>query len=372
MEFKLSASDGEARCGVIETQHARIETPVFMPCGTIGAVKAVRWSELEELGYQLVLMNALHLFLRPGHDCIKELGGVHSFTRWNRAVLTDSGGYQFFSLKGLFRIDDDGVTFQSPYDGSKHHFNPEKVIEIQTALGSDIIMPLDHCPHGNASRREIIESGERTIAWLKRAYEKFNAIGNDSQALFGIVQGGTELDLRIEYLERLQEYNLSGYALGGISVGEERAKGDEVVSRIAPRLPSNKPRYLMGVGLPDQILHGVECGIDMFDCVLPTRMARNGTLFTSRGRVNITNSRYRRDQLPLDEKCACPTCARYSKAYLAHLFRAGDPGVLGHLTIHNLSYYRELLIGAKTAIIERRFANWKNEIESGWQELNTE
>jgi queuine tRNA-ribosyltransferase len=362
MQFELIHSDGDSRAGIMTTAHGAIETPAFMPCGTIGAVKAVRWCELEELGYQLVLVNALHLYLRPGVDVVRGFGGVHDFTTWKRSVLADSGGYQFFSLKGLYKIDEGGVTFQSPYDGSSHRFTPESLIDLQVALGSDLIMPLDHCAPGDASRERIIEAGERTVDWLIRAAKRFGEIGDDSQALFGIVQGGVHIDLRKQYLERSAALHLPGYALGGISVGEEHAQGDEVVREIAPLMPSDKPRYLMGVGLPDQILDAVSAGIDMFDCVLPTRMARNGTLFTSQGRVNITNARFKSDPVPLDPKCSCPACRRYSRAYLAHLYKVGDPGVLGLLSLHNLAHYWTLVREAREAILANRFGTWKAEM----------
>ncbi len=367
MRFDVAHTDSDARAGLIETCHGEIETPAFMPCATIGAVKAVRWNELEELDYRLVLMNALHLYLRPEADLVDNFGGVHEFSSWSGAILTDSGGYQFFSLKGLYEIDDSGVSFQSPYDGSRHRFTPESVIELQIKLGSDIMMPLDHCAPGDASRDEFIKAGERTIKWLAQAAGHFQKIGDRSkQALFGINQGGIHIDLRREYLERSAELDLSGYAIGGISVGEDREEGQNAVDEITPLMPANKPRYLMGVGLPGQILAGIGAGVDMFDCVLPTRMARNGTLFTSSGRINLKNSRFRNDSKPLDEECSCRTCQRYTRAYLAHLNRVGDPGVLGLLSVHNLAYYRKLVRDARDAIIKGYFNSWKSDIESKW------
>ncbi len=369
MRFGIEKTDGSARAGTLETQHGSVETPAFMPCGTIGAVKAVRWNELEDLGYKLILMNALHLYLRPGAETIEQFNGVHGWSSWTGSVLTDSGGYQFFSLKGLFEVDDSGVTFQSPYDGSRHTFTPESVMDLQVKLGSDIIMPLDHCAPGDSSRDVLRKAGDRTVEWLTQALTQFNKIGDpDKQALFGILQGGTHIDLRMEYLERSVELDLQGYAIGGISVGEDREEGEGVVNEVAPLLPSDKPRYLMGVGLPDQILEGIRAGIDMFDCVLPTRMARNGTLFTSRGRVNLRNAPYKTDEAPLDPECACPTCIRYSRAYLHHLYKAGEPGVLGLLSLHNLAYYRQLVNDARNAIISNNFDKWKSETESKWEE----
>jgi queuine tRNA-ribosyltransferase len=368
MRFDVEKKDGHARAGLLETSRSIIETPAYMPCATIGAVKAVRWSELEELDFRVVLMNALHLYLRPGVDVVKKLGQIHDFTTWNRSILTDSGGYQFFSLKGLYNIDDDGVSFQSPYDGSRHRFTPESVVELQIGLGSDIIMPLDHCAPGDASRDVFIEAGERTLAWLQKAADRYRESSGKDQALFGIIQGGTHVDLRKEYVNKSAELNLDGYALGGISVGEDKDEGDQIVNLITPLMPDEKPRYLMGVGLPGQILDGIESGIDLFDCVLPTRMARNGTLFTSRGRLNLRNSRFISEHEPLDTECSCATCRKYSRAYLSHLHKVGEPGVLGLLSLHNLAYYRKLVSDARKAIKEGRFSSWKNEIIIKWGE----
>jgi len=371
MNFKLEHTDGNARAGKIETTHGVISTPFFMPCGTIGAVKAVRWNELEELGYGVVLMNALHLHLRPGRDTVRTFGGLHEYTSWKGSILTDSGGYQFFSLKGLFEIDEGGVSFQSPYDGSRHRFTPESVMDLQMALGSDIIMPLDQCAPGDATREEFAVAAERTLNWLVKAKAHFERTDINSQALFGIIQGGTFEDLRLEYVEKSAELDLPGYALGGISVGEDRSEGEKIVNAIVPVMPADKPRYLMGVGLPGQILDGIEAGIDMFDCVLPTRMARNGTLFTSRGRLNIKNARMKEDAEPVDRSCGCDTCRRYSRAYLAHLYKAGDPGVLGLLSRHNLAYYKRLVDEAREAIEGDRFVEWKGTITAGWSEGNS-
>jgi len=367
MRFDLARTDGAARAGVMKTAHGDVKTPAFMPCGTIGAVKAVRWSELEELGYELVLMNALHLHLRPSVDVVRHFGGVHEFTGWNRPILTDSGGYQFFSLKGLYEIDDEGVAFQSPYDGSRHRFTPESVIDLQVALGSDIIMPLDHCPPGDASREQVFAASERTVRWLYAAKARFDETGGTSQALFGIVQGGVHMDLRRIYLDRSVELDLAGYAIGGVSVGEEREESDLMLNETAALMPEDKPRYLMGVGLPDQLLDGIAAGIDMFDCVLPTRMARNGTLFTGGGRVNLKNASCRTDSDPLDSECSCSSCGRHSRAYLAHLYKAGDPGVLGLLSLHNLAYYLRLVRDARDAILSGRFATWRTEVQARWE-----
>ena len=359
MKFEIIAKDGNARAGSITTSHGTIQTPAFMPCGTRGAVKAVRWEELEELGYEMVLMNALHLYLRPGVEIIKSLGGVGKFSGWNGSVLTDSGGYQFFSLKGLYEIDDDGVNFRSPYDGSLHRFAPENVMELQIALGADIVMPLDECASGDAPANKVLQAGERTLAWLSRAKKYFDLNADGNRALFGIVQGGTDIDIRKKILEKSAELDLPGYAMGGISVGEDKEEGDRVVREITPLFPENKPRYLMGVGLPIQIADGIESGIDLFDCVLPTRMGRNGTVFTSEGRLNMSNARFKSDSLPLDPMCPCRTCARFSRAYLSHLHKTGDPGVLGLLSFHNLAYYRSLVRDARKAIIDGNFSQWR-------------
>ena len=367
MRFDVAHTDSNARAGLIQTAHGTVETPAFMPCATIGAVKAVRWDELEELGYPLILMNSLHLHLRPGADTVSDLGGIHAFSSFRKPILTDSGGYQFFSLKGLYRIDDDGVGFQSPYDGSQHRFTPESVVELQVKLGSDIMMPLDHCAPGDSPRQGFVEAGERTVGWLERAKKRFSEIADPArQVLFGIFQGGTDLDLRREFLERSIELDMPGYAMGGISVGEDRVQGQDVVDEVIPFMPADKPRYLMGVGLPEQILAGIRAGIDLFDCVLPTRMARNGTLFTSAGRLNLKNSRFRNEAGPLDPKCFCPTCQRYSRAYLSHLYKSGDPGVLGLLSLHNLAYYLRLVQDARDAIVANRFDAWKAATESAW------
>ncbi|MCX6645261.1 MAG: tRNA guanosine(34) transglycosylase Tgt [bacterium] len=368
MRFEVEKKDGNARAGILETSRSKIETPAYMPCATIGAVKGVRWSELEELDFRIVLMNSLHLYLRPGADVVRELGQIHAFSTWRRSILTDSGGYQFFSLKGLYDIDDEGVSFQSPYDGSRHRFTPESVVELQIGLGSDIIMPLDHCAPGDASRDVVVEAGERTLNWLFKAASRYRDSVRDSQALFGIIQGGTHIDLRQEYVNKSAELNLDGYALGGISVGEDRDEGDQIVHEITPLMPHDKPRYLMGVGLPGQILDGIESGIDLFDCVLPTRMARNGTLFTSRGRLNLRNSRFISEHEPLDIECSCATCRKYSRAYLSHLHKVGEPGVLGLLSLHNLAYYRKLVSEARMAIKDKNFTSWKKETIGRWGE----
>jgi len=367
MRFKVEHTDGDARAGIIETDHGRIPTPAFMPCATMGAVRAIRWNELEDLGYPMVLVNALHLHLRPGEDIVRNFGGLHDFSSWKKSILTDSGGYQFFSLKGLYDIDDDGVSFQSPYDGSRHRFTPESVVELQLSLAPDIMMPLDHCAPGDASREMIIEAGDRTLEWLKRAAKHLQKTGEKPRALFGIIQGGVEADLRRKYAELSGELDLPGYAIGGISVGEEQERGREIVDLTAPLLPSEKPRYLMGVGLPEQILDGIAAGVDLFDCVLPTRMARNGTLFTSTGRLNLKNSQYRTDPAPLDENCTCPTCRRYSRGYLAHLYKSGEPGVLGLLSVHNLAFYLRLVNEAREAVMDRRFDSWRKSFMSGWK-----
>ncbi|HEX9745254.1 MAG TPA: tRNA guanosine(34) transglycosylase Tgt [bacterium] len=372
MKFDLAATDGNARAGTIETSRSTIETPAFMPCASSGSIRGVPWKEMEAMDYQLILMNSLHLFLRPGIDVVEEFKGAHNLSTWNRSIITDSGGYQFFSLKGLYKIDEDGVSFQSPYDGSRHKFTPESVVEIQTAIGSDIMMPLDECAPGGAGREKFEDAGERTLRWLERAKIHFEKVAGEHQNLFGIVQGGTAMDLRTEYVERTSMLDLAGYAVGGVSVGEERGTSERVVEHTVPLMPGNKPRYLMGVGLPHQIIHGIEHGIDMFDCVLPTRMARNGTLFTSRGRVNMANSIHRTNDSPLDPDCACAACSRYPLAYLAHSHRIGDPGVLGLLSIHNLAYYRKIVREARSAIIEGTFRTWKDKVNGGWESSDEE
>jgi len=320
-----------------------------MPVGTAGTVKAVPQDVLETLGVELILGNTYHLYLRPGHDAIRRMGGLHRFMSWPRALLTDSGGFQVFSLSGMRKVSDEGVRFRSHLDGSSHFFTPEHSMEVQIALGADICMAFDECTEYPAERSRAEESLRLTMAWARRSLDRFRArceqvvwrgeLGGRTQSLFGIVQGGTYRDLRRESAERLVEMDFDGYAIGGLSVGEPRALTLETIAEVLPLLPAGKPRYLMGVGYPDEIEQYARMGVDMMDCVLPTRAARHGLLFTSEGRLNIKGKRYAEDESPPDPACPCMVCRRYSRAYLRHLMQAGEAlsGTLN--TIHNLAYY---------------------------------
>jgi queuine tRNA-ribosyltransferase len=327
-----------ARRGRLHTPHGVIETPVFMPVGTRATVKTLSQEELEQLGFQIILGNTYHLYLRPGDERIARLGGLHRFMRWERAILTDSGGFQVFSLAKLRTIDDDGVTFRSHIDGSEHRFTPERAVQIQRNLGSDIMMAFDECPPYPASRDEVARATERTYRWALRCRAAWEAQPN-AQALFGILQGGVYDDLRLMSLQQITELDLPGYAIGGVSVGEHVDDMRRVVELVAPRMPADKPRYLMGVGTPDDILHAVQHGLDMFDCVLPTRLARHHTVFTSAGRINLRNAQYQERDEPIDPTCDCWVCQRYSLAYIHHLFRAGELLAFRLATYHNLAFY---------------------------------
>jgi queuine tRNA-ribosyltransferase len=329
--------------------HQQVETPVFMPVGTAGTVKAVAQDVLESLDAQILLGNTYHLYLRPGHEAIQRMGGLHRFMSWPRALLTDSGGFQVFSLSELRKVTEDGVEFRSHLDGSSHLFTPEHSMDVQIALGADIAMAFDECTEYPAERGRAEESLRLTMAWARRSLDHFRAqshqvplreeLGGGTQSLFGIVQGGMYADLRRQCAERLVEMDFDGYAIGGLSVGEPREMTLEVISEVLPLLPEDKPRYVMGVGYPDEIAQYARMGVDMMDCVLPTRAARHGLLFTSEGRVNIKNRKYAEDQGPLDPACDCMVCRRYSRAYLRHLMQSGEAlaGMLN--TVHNLAYY---------------------------------
>ena len=341
--------DAGGRRAQIHLPHQTVETPVFMPVGTAGTVKAVPQDTVESLGAQIILGNTYHLYLRPGHEPIRRMGGLHRFISWPRAMLTDSGGFQVFSLSGLRKVTDEGVHFRSHLDGSSHFFSPEHSMDVQIALGADISMAFDECTEYPADRNRAQESLRLTMAWARRSIDHFRAhrdevvwreeLGGRTQSLFGIVQGGVYTDLRRESAERLVEMGFDGYAIGGLSVGEPRELTLEVVNAVLPLLPPGKPRYVMGVGYPDEIEAYARMGVDMMDCVLPTRAARHGLLFTSEGRLNIKNKRYSEDQGPPDPACDCMVCRRYSRAYLRHLMQCGEPlsGTLN--TIHNLAYY---------------------------------
>jgi queuine tRNA-ribosyltransferase len=369
LTFSIAASDGPARLGVIQTPHGEIESPVFMPVGTLASVKGIPQHILEELGVQILLGNTYHLYLRPGHEAIRAMGGLHRFMSWERSILTDSGGFQVFSLSELRKVSEQGVEFRSHLDGSSHVFTPERSMEIQIALGADIIMAFDECTEHPATRERARESMEMTARWAKRSKDYFEAHKHEvswgatseiqaqstesipsTQSLFGIVQGGMYSDLRRESAERLLELDFHGYAIGGLSVGEPRELTREIIANTLPLLPKDKPRYVMGVGYPDEIAEYAAMGVDMMDCVLPTRAARHGLLFTSEGRMNIKNARYARDQQPPDAACGCLVCSRYTRAYLRHLFVSGES--LGAVlnTIHNLSHYLDTMRTVRHAI----------------------
>ena len=349
----------KARRGRVNTPHGPIETPVFMPVGTAGTVKAMKPEEVRDMGAQIILGNTYHLYLRPGHEVVKAAGGLHKFMNWERAILTDSGGFQVFSLGAMRKISEEGVEFRSHIDGSKHMLSPEKSMEIQNALGSDIMMAFDECAPYPADRNYVKNSLERTTRWLKRCKEYHK--NTEQQSLFGIMQGGMYKDLRKQSAEEIVELDLPGYAIGGLSVGEPKEIMYEVMDDCVDYLPADKPRYLMGVGSPDCLFEGVERGIDMFDCVLPTRIARHGMAMTSQGRVNIKNAKYERDFTPLDPNCDCYTCRNYSKAYLRHLFKSDEILSSMLMTTHNLHFLVNTMAGIRKAIEEDRFQEYKKE-----------
>lgn len=353
--FNLKATSGQARAGVLKTSHGEIQTPMFMPVGTRASVKSLWQEELQEMGAQIILGNTYHLFIRPGHQLIEKLGGLHRFMSWERPILTDSGGFQIFSLAGLNKVTEEGVTFQSHMDGSRKFISPEESMRIQRALGSDIVMAFDECPALPASPSRLRESMELTLRWAKRCK---NIELKSHQHLFGIVQGGLHLDLRAECLERLEEMSFSGYALGGLSVGEKNEEMVNFCQEFSPKMPENKVRYLMGVGKPLDILNGIRSGLDIFDCVLPTRNARNGQVLTSCGPMNIKNSRFLEDENPLDKSCSCKVCQRYTRAYIRHLYTVGEYLAGQMISYHNLYFYLDMVKKARLAIVEDRFEEY--------------
>ncbi|RBI84907.1 tRNA guanosine(34) transglycosylase Tgt [Rhodosalinus halophilus] len=357
--FSLLATDGAARLGRIDTPRGQIRTPAFMPVGTAATVKAMRPESVAETGADILLGNTYHLMLRPGAERIARLGGLHRFMNWDRPILTDSGGFQVMSLAELRKLTEKGVTFRSHIDGARHELTPERSMEIQRLLGSDIVMAFDECPALPADRRRIEESMRLSMRWAARSREAFG--DRPGHALFGIQQGGLERDLRAESAAALKEIGFDGYAVGGLAVGEGQAAMFGVLDHAPAMLPADRPRYLMGVGKPDDIVGAVKRGIDMMDCVLPTRSGRTGQAFTRRGAVNIKNARHQEDPRPLDADCGCPACRDYSRAYLHHLFRAGEILSAMLLTWHNLHYFQELMAGMREAIAAGRFAAWEAE-----------
>jgi queuine tRNA-ribosyltransferase len=360
VRFELLSTDpgSNARRGRVHTPHGVVETPVFMPVGTVGSVKALGPDDLARDDTRIILGNTYHLYLRPGHELVREMGGLHEFISWPNAMLTDSGGFQVFSLAERRVITDEGVTFRSHLDGSKHLFTPERVIEIQEALGADIIMAFDECPPAKSDYAYFEQSLRRTTAWLHRCA---GAWSRDRSSLFGIVQGGLFKDLRKRHVEEVCAVDLPGYALGGYSVGEEPAEMHEGVAFSAPLLPADKPRYLMGVGTPIDLVTCVGAGVDMFDCVLPTRTARNGLLYTSEGKVVIRNAQYARDPRPADPNCDCYTCRNFTRAYLRHLFATQEILAMRLNSIHNVHYFLSLMAKVRESIEEGRYAAFARE-----------
>lgn len=359
MKFELLAADpsSKARRGRLTTSHGEVETPVFMPVGTLGTVKSVSPDELESMGARIILGNTYHLYLRPGGERIARLGGLHRFMHWHRSILTDSGGFQVFSLAKISKIEEEGVSFQSHIDGSRHLIRPETAVEIQMQLGSDVAMCFDECNTYPVSHQYAADSMERTLRWAARCRE---AHTHPAQALFGIVQGSVYLDLRRRCLDGLVEMGFDGYAMGSLSVGESKEQMLEVLEAVTPFFPDSKPRYLMGVGTPEDLVEGVRLGVDMFDCVMPTRNARNGMLFTSLGSIQIKNSCYADDPLPVEPGCACYTCRRFSRAYLRHLFLSKELLAYRLNTLHNLHYYLDLMSQMREAVEKGNFEAWRH------------
>lgn len=365
LEFTVKKTAGKARRGEMKLNHGTVQTPIFMPVGTYGTVKAMAPNELEEIGSQIILGNTFHLWLRPGLDVIEKHGGLHQFMGWDKPILTDSGGFQVFSLKGLRKITEEGVKFASPINGDKLFLTPEVSMQIQRVLNSDIVMVFDECTPYKindrpATEEEAAKSMRMSLRWARRSKEEFVRLGNPN-ALFGIVQGGMYEHLRLESLQGLKEIGFHGYAVGGLSVGEPKEEMHRIMEKIVWQLPQDKPRYLMGVGTPEDLVEGVSQGIDMFDCVMPTRNARNGWLFTRYGDVKIRNSKYKDDLRPLDPTCDCYACKHFSRAYLHHLQKVNE--ILGARlnTIHNLHYYLHLMQEIRDALDADRFEEWREE-----------
>lgn len=361
IRYELIKNDSKtkARLGILHTPHGDIETPVFMPVGTQATVKSMTPEELKEIGAKIILSNTYHLYLRPGHKIIERAGGLHKFMNWDRTILTDSGGFQVFSLGPLRRITEEGVEFRSHIDGSKHFLTPEKVIEIENSLGADIIMSFDECAPYPAEYDYVKKSMDMTIRWAKRG--KIAHKNTERQALFGIVQGGTYDDLRRECTKQLVDMDFPGYSIGGLSVGEPKDLMYHVLDVTTDLLPHDKPRYLMGVGSPDDLIEGVIRGVDMFDCVLPTRIARNGTVLTSKGKLVIRNAPYAEEFLPIDDECDCYTCKNYSRAYIRHLFKANEILAARLATIHNLRFLIKLMENIREAIRQDRLLEFKSQ-----------
>lgn len=367
--FTIAATDGPARTGTIAMRRGEIRTPAFMPVGTAATVKAMKPADVRATGADIILGNTYHLMLRPSAERVARLGGLHEFMRWDRPILTDSGGYQVMSLSDLTKKTEEGVAFKSHLDGSRHMLSPERSMEIQRLLGSDIVMAFDECTAFPATRDQAAASMERSMRWAKRSRDGFDSGVEHAgrSALFGIQQGSMEQDLRFQSSQALREIGFDGYAVGGLAVGEGQAEMFRVLDFAVDMLPADKPRYLMGVGKPDDIVGAVERGIDMFDCVLPTRSGRNGQAFTREGAINIRNAKFAEDQRPLDESCACPVCAQFSRAYIHHLIRAGE--ILGAMlmTEHNLAFYQGLMADLRSAIAEGRLTAFANDFRARYR-----
>jgi queuine tRNA-ribosyltransferase len=367
LDFKISATDAKARRGKLNLLSGVVETPAFMPVGTYGSVKGLTPDQVKQTGADVVLGNTFHLMLRPGTDVVEQQGGLHKFINWNGPILTDSGGFQVFSLGEMRKISEEGVTFRSPVDGSEIFLGPEDAIKIQHRLGSDVVMVFDECTPFPASEQEAKKSMELSMRWAERCR---SAHGNNEAALFGIVQGGMFKELRDESLQRLMDIGFDGYALGGLSVGEPKEQMRNIVEYCGERMPAEKPRYLMGVGTPEDIVYAVSQGIDMFDCVMPTRNARNGHIFTSRGLLRLRNKRFRNDSRPLDVNCDCYTCKNFSRAYLHHLDKCKEMLGAQLNTIHNLSYYQSVMSGLRGAIEKGRLSSFVDEFLTGQSQMS--
>ncbi|HMS39371.1 MAG TPA: tRNA guanosine(34) transglycosylase Tgt [Pyrinomonadaceae bacterium] len=376
LDWKVIAQEGEARAGILRTRRSVIETPVFMPVGTQATVKGVRYEFLEnELDARIILGNTYHLFLRPGAEIMRQLGGLHKFSTWNRSLLTDSGGFQVFSLTDLRKLTEEGVEFRSHIDGSKKFLSPEVSMEVQAALGAEIVMVFDECPPGDAGFEQTQKSLEMTARWAKRSKDRFNELQlnkedtgfieaeslSGQQALFGIIQGAGHLDLRKQSLDLTTEIGFDGYAIGGLSVGEEESVMYEVLEFLAPKMPKDAPRYLMGVGTPEDLVEAVSRGVDMFDCVMPTRNGRTGGVFTSHGKLNIRNAKFTTDSEPLDNECECSVCQRYSRAYIRHLYQTGEMLAAMLISHHNLAFFLATMSQVRESIKVGKFAEFKRE-----------
>lgn len=360
--FQIQSTSGQARAGIFATPHGDVETPAFMPVGTLATVKALDPQDLQAMKATMILSNAYHLHLRPGDELVKEMGGLHKFMQWSGPILTDSGGFQVFSLEGLRKVSEEGVEFQSHIDGSRRFFSPEAVMQIERNLGADVIMQFDHVIPGQSDEPAARDASERSIRWLKRCVDEFNKIDDGKQALFPIVQGGIHTHLRQEAVNAIQSMNdWKGFAIGGLSVGESKPAMYEMLDVVDSALADDKPRYLMGVGFPEDIVEGIRRGVDLFDCVAPTRMGRNGAAFTPTGRINIKRAEYRNDPRPLDESCDCAACSRFSRAYIRHLFVSDEILGLRLLSLHNVHFLLSLARSARQAIIEDSLQSWSDD-----------